>query len=65
MGLQPVEAGQPRFSTSTPELPNYVVPPFNSIGANEYIVDVTHEVPGVHLRVDARTNSKGIGRTGF
>jgi hypothetical protein len=28
------------------ELPNYVVPPFNGIGANEYIVDVTHEVPG-------------------
>lgn len=28
------------------ELPNYVIPPFNGIGANEYIVDVTHEVPG-------------------
>jgi hypothetical protein len=28
------------------ELPNFVVPPFNGIGANEYIVDVTHEVPG-------------------
>jgi len=28
------------------ELPNYTVPPFNGIGANEYIVDVTHEVPG-------------------
>lgn len=27
-------------------LPNYVVPPFNGIGANEYIVDVTHLVPG-------------------
>jgi hypothetical protein len=25
------------------ELPNYVVPPFNSIGANEYIVDVAHD----------------------
>jgi hypothetical protein len=24
------------------ELPNYVVPPMNGIGANEYIVDVTH-----------------------
>jgi hypothetical protein len=24
------------------ELPNYEVPPFDSIGANEYIVDVTH-----------------------
>jgi len=28
------------------ELPTFVVPPFNGIGANEYIVDVTHEVPG-------------------
>jgi len=27
-------------------LPNYEVPPFDAIGANEYIVDVTHEVPG-------------------
>ncbi|HEY8258303.1 MAG TPA: CehA/McbA family metallohydrolase [Gemmatimonadales bacterium] len=28
------------------DLPNYIVPPFDSIGANEYIMDVTHEVPG-------------------
>jgi hypothetical protein len=28
------------------ELPNYNVPPYDGIGANEYIVDVTHEVPG-------------------
>lgn len=28
------------------ELPNYNVPPFDGIGANEYIVDVTHELPG-------------------
>jgi hypothetical protein len=28
------------------ELPNFNVPPFDGIGANEYIVDVTHEVPG-------------------
>ncbi len=27
-------------------LPNFTVPPFSGIGANEYIVDVTHEVPG-------------------
>ena len=27
-------------------LPNYIVPPFDGIGANEYIVDVTHDVPG-------------------
>jgi hypothetical protein len=30
----------------TADLPNYIVPPFDGIGANEYIVDVTHEVPG-------------------
>ena len=28
------------------QLPNYIVPPFDGIGAMEYIVDVTHEVPG-------------------
>jgi hypothetical protein len=28
------------------ELPSYEVPPFDGIGGNEYIVDVTHEVPG-------------------
>ncbi len=28
------------------ELPTEKIPPFNGIGANEYIVDVTHEVPG-------------------
>ncbi len=28
------------------ELPNYEPAPFNGIGANEYIVDVTHHVPG-------------------
>ncbi len=54
-GLQPVadedrakasgsNAGPVRLVTN--ELPNYVVPPFNGIGANEYIVDVTHDVPG-------------------
>ncbi|HXJ55917.1 MAG TPA: CehA/McbA family metallohydrolase [Verrucomicrobiae bacterium] len=29
------------------ELPNYIIPPYNGIGANEYIVDITHEVPGL------------------
>lgn len=28
------------------KLPNYEIPPYNGIGANEYIVDVTHKVPG-------------------
>ena len=27
----------------TTELPNYVIPPFDGIGANEYIVDVVHD----------------------
>jgi len=34
------------LQVNTDELPNYIVPPFDGIGANEYIVDVTHEVPG-------------------
>jgi hypothetical protein len=31
------------LGVSTSELPNYEVPGFDSIGANEYIMDVTHE----------------------
>jgi hypothetical protein len=27
-------------------LPSYLVPAYNGIGANEFIVDITHEVPG-------------------
>ena len=27
-------------------LPSYAIPPYDGIGANEYIVDVTHKVPG-------------------
>jgi hypothetical protein len=34
------------LAVETSELPNYVVPPFDGIGANEYIMDVTHTVPG-------------------
>jgi hypothetical protein len=34
------------LEVKTRELPNFEIPPFNGIGANEYIVDVTHEVPG-------------------
>ncbi len=30
----------------TSDLPNYIIPPFNGIGANEYIVDVTQDVSG-------------------
>lgn len=28
------------------ELPNFEVPPYDGIGANEYVVDITHAVPG-------------------
>ncbi len=53
-GLQPLAENDParaqqyklNLPSITDELPNYVIPPFNGIGANEYIVDVTHEVPG-------------------
>lgn len=34
------------LEVKTTDLPNYIIPPFNGIGANEYIVDVTHELPG-------------------
>ena len=34
------------LEVKTAELPNYIVPPYSGIGANEYVVDVTHEVPG-------------------
>ncbi|HEV2392928.1 MAG TPA: CehA/McbA family metallohydrolase [Verrucomicrobiae bacterium] len=34
------------LEVQTSELPNYIVPPYSGIGANEYIVDVTHLVPG-------------------
>ena len=30
----------------TDDLPNYEVPGYDGIGANEYIVDVTHQLPG-------------------
>jgi hypothetical protein len=54
-GLQPVAASEmgpgtganaPNLKIATQELPNYLIPPFNGIGANEYIVDVTHMVEG-------------------
>jgi hypothetical protein len=34
------------LEVNTDDLPNYLVPPFSGIGANEYIMDVTHLVPG-------------------
>jgi hypothetical protein len=32
------------LQVKTRELPNYEIPPFDGIGANEFIVDVTHDV---------------------
>jgi hypothetical protein len=34
------------LEVETDQLPNYVIPPYSGIGANEYIMDVTHLVPG-------------------
>ena len=34
------------LQVKTSELPNFEPAPFDGIGANEYIVDVTHQVPG-------------------
>lgn len=34
------------LDVGTTELPNYVIPPYSGIGANEYVMDVTHTVPG-------------------
>lgn len=53
-GLQPLAENDPArgqqyklgLPSATDELPNFIVPPFNGIGACEYIVDVTHEVEG-------------------
>lgn len=38
--------GPGKYASATDELPNFIIPPFNGIGACEYIVDVTHEVEG-------------------
>ena len=50
-GLQPEASGHENLRPgqrplATNDLPNYVIPPYSGIGANEYIMDVTHEVPG-------------------
>jgi hypothetical protein len=49
-GLHPPGPGGARspfdVRSAAEDLPNYVVPSFNGIGANEYIMNVTHEVPG-------------------
>src|SRR5262249_38662540 len=34
------------LDVKTTDLPNYIIPPYNGIGANEYIMQITHDVPG-------------------
>lgn len=41
----PAHSGWGLYQKGT-ELPTYEMPPFDGIGANEYIVDVTHQVEG-------------------
>ena len=55
-GLQPIAEDDPArngpykasgaIKSATNDPFNFIIPPFNGIGANEYIVDVTHDVPG-------------------
>jgi hypothetical protein len=40
------------LEVKTNDLPNYKIPPFNGIGANEYIVDVVHDVVDFISSVD-------------
>jgi hypothetical protein len=40
------------LDVDTKELPNYEIPPFSGIGANEYIVDVTHDAVDFISSVD-------------
>ncbi|MEO7597317.1 MAG: CehA/McbA family metallohydrolase, partial [Opitutus sp.] len=51
-GLQPEKSGTAGQwddrggQLKSTDLPNYLMPEYSGIGANEYIMDVTHEVPG-------------------
>jgi len=42
----PVSTSSRVIQVQTGDLPNYVLPPYNGIGACEYVVDVTQQVPG-------------------
>ena len=45
IGLAPTERRIPG-PDGPDKLPNYAIPRYDGIGANEYIVDITHETPG-------------------
>src|SRR5437899_3772330 len=53
------------LEVKTDELPNYIVPPFSGIGANEYIVDVTHEVPGLDGKLTPAVDFLSMGDTPY
>ena len=42
---------------SSRELPNYEMPMFNGIGANEYIIDVTHDASTSSRRPTRRSST--------
>lgn len=44
-------AGRVAGTDGPDHLPDFTIPPFNGIGANEFIVDVTHDVPGADGRI--------------
>jgi hypothetical protein len=51
------------LTVATTELPNYVIPPYDGIGANEYIVDVTHELPGPDGKLLPAVDFMSLGDT--
>ena len=51
------------LTVKDPALPTYEVPKFDSIGAMEYIVDVTHELPGPDLRMQPAVDFISTGDT--
>ena len=51
------------LTVKDPTLPTYEVPKFDSIGAMEYIVDVTHELPGPDRRMQPAVDFISTGDT--
>jgi hypothetical protein len=42
----PAHSGNGLSVANQGKLPNYIIPPYNGIGANEFVVDITHQVEG-------------------
>ncbi|MBI5364402.1 MAG: CehA/McbA family metallohydrolase [Planctomycetes bacterium] len=53
------------LAVDTRELPNFVVPPFDNIGANEFVVDVTHELEGPDGKLRPAVDLYGVGDTAY